>query len=106
MRGRTIGSRRQQTPNDVGTLWTMQRRERLARCALIDYLGGWEVRVLVDGEIRLAECCDAADEAFALAEGWKLRLIDQGWTQIVPQSVHRQSPRRKPSIAKHMSKHM
>ena len=86
MRTRTRRTSRQDTATDVGTLWTMQRREYSARCALMTGLWGWELLVLVDGETLLAKRCARADEAFALAEQWKHRMLEQGWRQIVPRS--------------------
>jgi hypothetical protein len=70
----------------VGTLWTMQRRERTARCALMPWPTDWELRVVVDDAILLTERCGTADEAFAVAERWRHRLLDRGWQQIVPRS--------------------
>jgi hypothetical protein len=84
MRSQKRGSPRQQTANDVGTLWTMQRRDRSARCALMACPGHWELRVLVDGDILLSECCARPNDAFVLAEQWKRRMLERGWQQIVP----------------------
>ena len=69
---------------DVGTLWTMQRREHTARCALFAWPDGWEVRVLVDGETMVSERCARSPDAFSLAETWKARLVGQQWQQIIP----------------------
>jgi hypothetical protein len=87
--GRTLRASRQDTPNDVGTLWTMQRRGTRARCALMAWPSEWELRVLVDGKPLLEERCARADDAFALADTWKRRMREQGWQQIVPQPGNR-----------------
>jgi hypothetical protein len=79
---RTRSPRRE--PNDVGTLWRMERRGRSARCALMACSEDWELRLVVDGEVRRAERCDRAEDAFALAERWRVRIADQGWQQIRP----------------------
>jgi hypothetical protein len=80
----------QDTPNDVGTLWTMRRSGHGARCALMSCLGEWELRVLVDGDTLLTERCRRGPEAFAVAEVWKRRMLEQGWHQVVPAtSSHR-----------------
>ena len=50
---------RKDTPNNVGTLWTMRRADHVARCALMEHLGTWELRVVIDGEMLLAERCPA-----------------------------------------------
>lgn len=70
--------------NDVGTLWTMRRGDHSARCALMERIGGWELRVVIDGEVLLSERCPRGNAAFALAELWKLRMSDDGWRQVVP----------------------
>lgn len=75
---------RKDTPNNVGTLWTMRRAEHVARCALMEHLGTWELRVVIDGEMLLAERCPRGSEAFALAERWKRRMRRDGWRQVVP----------------------
>jgi hypothetical protein len=89
MRNRTARTSRRDIANDVGTLWTMRRRQHSARCALMAWPDGWELRVLVDREILLTERCARADEAFALADRWRHRMLEQGWQQIVPQPAAR-----------------
>ena len=75
---------RQDSPRDVGTLWTMVHRERSARCALMAWPQDWEVRVQIDGAILHSERCERADDAFELAGQWKRRLLGQGWRPVVP----------------------
>jgi hypothetical protein len=89
MRDRTARTPRQDPPDDVGTLWKMQRDDRTSRCALMAWPTCWELRVLVDDLTLLSERCVRADEAFALAERWKHRMLEQGWRQIVPRSAPR-----------------
>ena len=69
---------------DVGTLWSMRRREYSARCALMARRTGWEVRVLVGADVLLEERCNRADEAFTIGERWRVRLVRDGWIQVVP----------------------
>ena len=84
-------SSRQDGAEDVGTLWTMHRREHSARCALIARRSGWEVRVLIGRDSLLEERCDRADEAFSIGERWRVRLLEDGWQQVVPPSRDRGS---------------
>ena len=67
----------------------MRRLGCVARCALMAWPADWELRVLVDGEILLAERCPRGAEAFALADEWRCRMLNQGWLQIVPRSEQR-----------------
>ena len=73
--------------NDVGTLWTMRRLGFHARCALIALPSEWELRIVVDGEELLSERCPRGAEAFRLADQWRARMIQQGWTQVKPGRV-------------------
>ena len=75
------------TRPDVGTLWTMRRQEHSARCALLACKGDWELRVIIGGDVVLAERCGRGAEAFRLAEAWKERMAKKGWRQVVPQAV-------------------
>jgi hypothetical protein len=74
---------------DVGTLWTLEHNGHTARCALFAWKTTWEVLVLVDGDILLAEHCNRTDQAFSLAEQWKHQLLRDGWRQVVPPSPER-----------------
>jgi len=81
---RTNGRHRQGSPEDVGTLWTLQRCSLTARCALLSWPDVWEVRVEVDGETLTTQRCARTDDAFAVAERWKLGLLAQSWQQVIP----------------------
>ena len=84
---------RKDTPNHVGTLWTMRRSGHSARCVVMERLGDWELRVVIDGEMLLTERCPRGSEAFALADQWKRRMLDDGWRQVVPPSADGQGGR-------------
>ena len=71
-------------PEDVGTLWTMRRHGHSARCALLIYQGGWELRVIVEGDVVLTQRCRRGAEAFRIADVWKERMAKRGWQQVVP----------------------
>jgi hypothetical protein len=86
MKQRLVTSRTNRS-HDVGTLWTVRRATLAARCALIAWSGGWEVRLLIDGQILKTERCARGDGAFALAARWKRRMLEQGWEPIVPQAA-------------------
>ena len=75
---------REDAPHDVGTLWTMRRSERSARCALMTSASDWELRVLVEGDVLLTERCNTAADAFEVAERWRHRMLVRGWQQVKP----------------------
>jgi hypothetical protein len=95
----TASITREDAPHDVGTLWTMRRLDHGARCALMAWLGEWELRVVVDGVILLAERCPRGPEAFALADLWKGRMLEQGWRQVVPEAAATSGFRRRSLIS-------
>ena len=69
---------------DVGTLWTLFLAPRAARCALIAWSDGWEVRIVIDGEIRKSQRCARGEGAFAIAARWKDRMVERGWAPMAP----------------------
>jgi hypothetical protein len=77
----------QATPDDIGTLWTVRRFGRQARCALMSWPEGWELRIVVDSDILLAQRCGRGSKAFSLAEEWRNRMLAQGWDPTVPRST-------------------
>jgi hypothetical protein len=83
---------RQDQPHDVGTLWTMERRERRARCALMAWADEWELRIIIDGVVILTERADGADATFEMAAQLKERMAAEGWRQIVPRTFSSHSP--------------
>ena len=75
------------TPYDAGTLWTLRRHDRVARCTLIAHRKEWEVCVIVDGQPILSKRCALTTDVFASAEEWKGRLTAKGWTGLRPGSA-------------------
>ena len=67
---------------DIGTLWSLTRGESSARCVLLALPVGLELRVVMDGSILRSEHCDRHDQAFTLAERWRDRMLDRGWSRL------------------------
>ena len=74
MNTRESGSSRHDGSEDVGTLWTMHRREHTARCALISRRNGWEVRVLM-GRTCCSKSGASGQKGFSVAELWRTRMV-------------------------------
>jgi hypothetical protein len=85
-------STRHDQPHDVGTLWTMARREHRARCALMAWANEWELRIIIDGVVILTERCDGADATFEIGAQIKERMAAEGWQQIIPRSFGNHPP--------------
>jgi hypothetical protein len=67
---------------DVGTVWTLRRHTNTARCALLKDPKGWELRVIVNGDKLLSKSSGRLAELLTLADAWKLRMTDHGWTSL------------------------
>jgi hypothetical protein len=82
---------------DIGTLWTLQRDESTARCALLAFAEACELHVFVNGEPLLSQRCEVQHEAFELAERWRTRMAERGWKNadviVRPRQDRRQSPK-------------
>ena len=61
---RTFGADEGTQGEDIGTLWTLQRDESTARCALLVFAEGCELHVFVDGEPLLSQRCEVQHEVF------------------------------------------
>jgi hypothetical protein len=85
--------------HEVGTLWTLERDDCTARCALraSPLARTWEVRVLVDGDTLLTERC-GQQEVFTLAERWRSRMAERGWRKPIV-SIRPRPDRRRPEPA-------
>ncbi len=69
---------------DAGTLWRMARNGWIARCALWSFAHRWELRVTVDEELLFSRSSPTVPELFSVADHWKERMADSGWTKVTP----------------------
>ena len=67
-------------PVDLGTAWTLHKRDREARCALVSHQLGWELRLMV-GELVRSQVCRSSDEILETAEAWKRAMVARGWCE-------------------------
>jgi hypothetical protein len=74
-----------QTERSIGTLWTLRRGESTARCTLLVSEDGLQVRVSMDDAPLRSERCDTHQHSFELADRWRSRMMERGWSQVVPQ---------------------
>lgn len=79
LRSRAVSTR---PGRSIGTLWTLTRGESTARCVLLALADGLELRVVLDGAVLRSEACDTHGQAFELAERWRGRMMDRGWTRM------------------------
>jgi hypothetical protein len=86
-----------QEPKNVGTLWSMRRFGRDARCTLLDRAGKWELRIVSERRVLLAYRCPRGEKAFTVAEAWRRRMLEQGWRQVVPRALRNDASERRPA---------
>ena len=78
------GRRMQQSAYQAGTLWSMTRNGWTARCGLWSAGGGWELRVTVESELLFSKRSPRLQNLFLTADRWKQRMVDSGWTKVIP----------------------
>ena len=74
-----IASANAAAEDTLGTLWTLTRGESTACCVLVKVSNGLELRVLMDAFLLRTEKRQSHQDAFELAERWRLRMRDRGW---------------------------
>ena len=78
---------------DAGTFWSMRRGDRTARCVGHVDDKGWDMRIVVDDYELLRQRVYEPHEPFTLAERWRARMADVGWT-IAPVKLRARPDRR------------
>ncbi len=64
-----------------GMLWTLAKDGQTLTCALFDHpVKQWEVRLNRDEKQIRAEACWTTDRAWKLADRWRMRAIQNGWS--------------------------
>jgi hypothetical protein len=60
---------------------SVQKGDRTARCSLIQYGHGLELRLDIHGEMRTTRLCRDQDEWLRLHVEWKQKLREKGWQE-------------------------
>lgn len=68
------------TPKDLGELFLLRKRGRDAVCTLTTHQFGWELRLLVAGELVQSQVCRTQEDVFSTGEMWKQAMTAKGWT--------------------------
>jgi hypothetical protein len=64
------------------TLWTLHHHAGVARCGLTGSSRGCRVELTIDRGALQFEHCATRDQAVAIAESWKARLVALGWRDV------------------------
>jgi hypothetical protein len=70
-----------------GDLFTLMKRKagvsHTAVCELWSHQLGWELRLLVSGELQRSQVCRTADEWLEVRDLWRTAMLDKGWSAEV-----------------------
>jgi hypothetical protein len=55
---------------------------QVAVCELWSHIFGWELRMLIDGELRGSQVCHTGEEWLETGEQWRAVMIEKGWRVI------------------------
>ena len=59
---------------------TREGRAHFAVCMLFSHLFGWELRLLIDGELQRSQVCCSEEEWLDTGDAWKAAMAEKGWT--------------------------
>ena len=62
----------------LGSCWRMHTNKRNAECELWTHILGWELRLIVSGELLQSQVCRTQEEVFDTFEQWKAAMLWEG----------------------------
>ena len=67
-------------PVYLGDLFRLTKgSKKSARAALSSHELGWQLRLLINDDVRHAQVCKSGEEVLATADQWKAALFARGW---------------------------
>jgi hypothetical protein len=66
-------------PRELGDHFRLEKNRNLARCAIWTHPLGWELRLLINEDLRQSQVCRSQTEVFDTAESWKAAYVAKGW---------------------------
>ena len=67
-------------PVELETVWTLAKRDRVARCVLLTHQLGWELRIDA-GDLLMTQVCRSDQEIEDVSGAWKAAMIQKGWCE-------------------------
>ena len=64
---------------ELGEVWSLRKREKVAQCTLWLHRFGHELRLTVGDEFYRAQVCQSAEEILRTHEEWRAALEAKGW---------------------------
>ena len=68
-------------PKDLGSRWTLEKRDHTACCRTLSHEFGWELRLDVDGDIARTVVCRSQDDVLNRQAQWREGLEGKGWAR-------------------------
>ena len=66
---------------DAEVLWALSHQAGSARCLLVFQPTAWRLVLQIEENSLQTQCCCRAEDALAMAESWKSRLMALGWQE-------------------------
>jgi hypothetical protein len=67
-------------PVYLGNLFRLTKgSKKSARAALSSHELGWQLRLVINDDVRHAQVCTSEEEVLATADQWKAALFVRGW---------------------------
>jgi hypothetical protein len=63
----------------LGDAWTLHKGGKVARCALLSHLFGWELRLTVGDEFLRSQVCRSSEDVLNTHEAWRAAMLEKGW---------------------------
>jgi hypothetical protein len=64
----------------LGDLFRLSKgRSQFARAALSSHQFGWELKLLVNDDVRQTQVCRSSEDIEATVDRWKAALYQKGW---------------------------
>lgn len=69
-------------PKQLGEVFVLTKAARRAVCELWSHQFGWELRLFIGAqtEIVQSQVCRTEDDVFIVAEAWKAKMLENGWS--------------------------
>ena len=67
-------------PQQLGSMWTVNRDGLEMRCAIATHRVGWELRLYSGKNFLRSQVCKSEEEVFRVSDAWNLEARSKGWT--------------------------
>jgi hypothetical protein len=69
-------------PVRISSGWKLTKGGHNAECELYTHELGWELQLLINGELHMSQLCRTTDDILDVQQYWKLQMRQKGWTAV------------------------